>query len=117
MINTTGTVDPETVSNYTITYRACNQFGLCSDGSCRGRNNRYVRTVEVVDTLRPVIRLHYNGTEVAKGDGNDTGVHGQTNSVMMAERSGPSGAWAMAAASAAVAGLALLAHGRRTDAV
>merc|ERR1711881_207640 len=53
---------------YVITYRAKNTVGLYNDGAnCRGGAQHYSRTVTVLDTLRPVITLKYNGNTVAQG--------------------------------------------------
>ena len=140
-VTTEGTVDWKVTGSYTITYRACNpRTGLCSDGACRGRPNKYVRTVTVVDTLKPAIRLYYakagqpqQKVLIAKGAATDTGVHLEANSAddaahdgyapparssphplmgeVAAQHSGAS--WSVMAAVAAVAGVALLALGQR----
>merc|ERR1711959_94679 len=59
----TDLVDVDTTGTYVVTYRAMNTVGLYNDGaSCRGGPTVYKRTVEVKDTLRPVITLRYGTT-------------------------------------------------------
>merc|ERR1711881_342891 len=59
---------------YVITYRAKNTVGLYNDGAnCRGGAQHYSRTVTVLDTLRPVITLKYNGATVAQGSTGNVG--------------------------------------------
>merc|ERR1712100_177002 len=56
-------VDVETTGTYTIQYRSTNTVGLWNDGTnCRGGPISYYRTVQVMDTLRPVISLKYFST-------------------------------------------------------
>jgi hypothetical protein len=64
-----GTIDDVVVSNpvdvertgvYLVTYRARDATGNWNDGNCK-HSKRYIRTVRVVDTLKPVLALHYNG--------------------------------------------------------
>ena len=101
----------------------------------------------VTDTLKPVIRLTYKGTEVGRSSGASTawrqpngqnyvhanpthldatqtwttaheniqGVKIDTSSHMMAEVTGSSSAWVIAAAGAALAGIALLAQSRKQE--
>merc|ERR1711968_192377 len=74
-------VDVETTGTYTIQYKSTNTVGLWNDGSnCRGGPISYYRTVQVMDTLRPVISLKYfstaggSSTLVARGTaGNNDG--------------------------------------------
>merc|ERR1711871_1401972 len=74
-------VDVETTGTYTIKYRAQNTVGLWNDGlNCRGGPKSYLRTIAVMDTLRPVISLKYkysatgSDTLVARGTaGNNDG--------------------------------------------
>merc|ERR1711898_64292 len=50
------------LGTYVITYRAKDTVGLYNDGAnCRGGAQYYSRTVTVLDTLKPVITLKYNG--------------------------------------------------------
>jgi len=59
----TDLVDVDTTGTYVVTYRAMNTVGLYNDGAnCRGGPTVYKRTVEVKDTLRPVITLRYGTT-------------------------------------------------------
>ena len=126
----TNPVDVETIGTYHVTYRAKNNVGTWNDDACRGLSVKYVRTVEVIDTLKPVIRLKYNGAEVARGETSDTGVHGQANGAyargvaqlerhvghgdFMAESAGAGAdSWLLAAAASAVTGLALLSFSKR----
>merc|ERR1712100_588935 len=70
MVATTGT--------YKVTYTAKNSVGLWNDGTntdgedvgCRGTANHYIRTIHVLDTLKPVITLDVNGEQV-KGHGGE----------------------------------------------
>jgi len=97
----------------------------------------YTRTVKVVDTLKPVLALTYPGQLVAQGDASDRStakdaakynldhenpikhldfVKRRYATQLMAENAAGLGgytAWAVAAAAAAVAGLAMLVHQRR----
>jgi len=106
---------------YLITYRAKNKRGLWNDGICRGRSVKYVRTVHVVDTMRPVIRLRYRNKLVAKSQKPDTGVHFEHNTAydsvhdppLMSEHASSANVWALSAAAAAMTGLALLAVSRK----
>merc|ERR1711871_1881152 len=68
-------VDVENTGTYVIQYRAHNSVGLYNDGTgCRGGPMVYQRTVEVMDTLRPVISLKYMNSLVAQGQvGNHNG--------------------------------------------
>lgn len=76
-------VDPYATGTYVVTYRARNSAGLWSDGpKCKntkvdGVGNLYLRTVNVVDTLKPVIQVSYAGTPVAHSNAHDTAVHNQ----------------------------------------
>ena len=78
--------------------------------------------MQVRDTLKPIISVKYNGVEVARGSATDKAVHNGAanpvaNHVFMAEAAPMGGrAWLAGAAASAVAGLALLAHGRRAQA-
>ena len=125
-------VDYTSVGVYEVTYRAYNAVGLANDDpSCPPPLLPYVRTVEIKDTLAPVIRLSYNGNRVAwshdKGHSQTTG--DQTAGVqnpfvdgshvppaLMAEEgqtAGASRSWFIGAAAAGAAGLALLVASRR----
>merc|ERR1712178_212900 len=74
-------VDVENTGTYTIQYKSTNTVGLWNDGAnCRGGPISYYRTVQVMDTLRPVISLKYfstaggSSTLVARGTaGNNDG--------------------------------------------
>jgi len=57
-------VDTETTGQYVIEYRATNTVGLTNtDSNCRGGAIVYKRTVNVLDTLRPVISLSYKNNK------------------------------------------------------
>jgi hypothetical protein len=88
-------VDTQQVGTYTVVYRARDSFGNWNDENCNG-HSQYVRTVEVVDTLKPVIALHMDGSLVHVGDSSDTAIHSsslinpagayhQTSTQLMAE--------------------------------
>jgi len=62
----TNPVDVEQTGLYLVTYRARDKNGNWNDGSCKN-SKQYIRTVRVVDTLKPVIGLHYNGANLASG--------------------------------------------------
>merc|ERR1711907_211073 len=76
-------VDTETTGQYVIEYRATNTVGLWNNGAnCRGGPHSYYRTVQVMDTLRPVISLSYRNKKssgyvvvaqgtTGNGDGHD----------------------------------------------
>merc|ERR1711871_493866 len=141
-------VDVEKTGTYYVTYTARNSAGLWNDGkhgagredgdSCKDDNGkpdnrRYVRTVVIKDSLKPVISVRYKGVQV------DTGLSGQDATgdkaktyradqdmenpadkwakdqiVMMSEQAVQgSRMWALAGAAAAVAGLALLGMSHR----
>jgi hypothetical protein len=141
MVATTGT--------YKVTYTAKNSVGLWNDGTntagedvgCRGTANHYIRTIHVLDTLKPVITLDVNGEQV-KGHGGEessgdtrpldvdptSATYGQsgdlfTNPIegaeaLMAEKtSRGANAWVLGAVASAVTGLALLGFSQRKTTV
>jgi hypothetical protein len=55
----------DSVGVYEVTYRAHNAVGLANDDPRCSPPHSYVRTVEIKDTLAPVIRLSYAGKRVA----------------------------------------------------
>jgi len=57
----TNPVDVEKTGEYIVTYRARDSVGNWNDGSCKG-SHIYKRTVQVVDTLKPIIALKYAAT-------------------------------------------------------
>ena len=77
-VRTISTVDVQRLGTYTVTYRAQDSFGYWNDGACLG-SRTYVRTVRVVDTLKPVIALRYGGQLFSVGGAADTGVSGEPN--------------------------------------
>merc|ERR1711871_1010468 len=117
--NVTNPVDVEVTGTYVVTYRAKNSVGLWNDDCtdpCVGNpteqcERNYTRTINVVDTLKPIIEVKYNGNRVAIGTANDRAVHNSSinpMSKLMAESAGSANTWLMGAAAAAVAGVALL---------
>merc|ERR1711924_455686 len=80
---TVGSVDVGKTGKYVLTYRAKNSVGLWNDGlaadgeaagaGCRGTAINYFRTVTISDTLKPVIKLTYDGeTDPIAWTGKDT---------------------------------------------
>jgi len=147
MVATTGT--------YKVTYTAKNSVGLWNNGlntdgedvGCRGTANHYIRTIHVLDTLKPVITLDVNGEQV-KGHGGEASpggpagenptapldvdpnsdTYGQsgnafTNPIegaeaLMAEKTtGQYNGWVLGAVASAVTGLALLGFSQRKTTV
>jgi len=108
--STTGKVDIETAGVYKLTYHAEDKAG--------NEAKLVFRTVEVKDTLKPVIGLSVGGKYIHISDGADTGVNGENNPAskyysLMAESSG-TGAWILGAA-AAVVGVALVAFAQNKE--
>jgi hypothetical protein len=56
----TSTVSVEKTGQYYVTYHVRDKAGNWNDGACKG-SKKYVRTVQVIDTLKPVVALHYRG--------------------------------------------------------
>jgi hypothetical protein len=119
----TNPVEVDTTGLYVVTYRAKNSVPLWNDDvSCRGTATNYFRTVQVKDTLKPIIRIKYDGTEVARSAVLDTGIPDSKTGVraanpaadglaLMGEQQGSApNAWVLAAAASAVTGLALLGY-------
>lgn len=106
-----GHVDVEKVGTYPLTYSA-------TDAS--GNLGRVIRTVHVMDTLKPVIGLKVGNKYIHTSKAQDTGVRGEANpapAYFMAENAS-SNAWIVAAAAAAISGVALfVSHVRKTPAV
>merc|ERR1719310_32598 len=114
------TVDTSKTGTYYVTYRAKDSSGNWNDEDCLG-NAEYKRTVHVVDTLKPVIALHYGSKLVHVGNADDVAVHnsaanpagswfGGTETLMAdATAAGTTVGWMLGAAASVVAGLALLA--------
>jgi hypothetical protein len=70
-VSVAGKVDVEATGKYYLTYRVEDEAGNWNDGACSG-SKAYVRTVVVVDTLRPVIAVRYGGKILDVGDGTET---------------------------------------------
>jgi hypothetical protein len=76
-----GDVDVEQVGTYYVTYRVKDANGNWNDGDCVGPHH-YIRTVVVVDSLKPVIGLKIDGKKLAlqsQAEVSDT--TGETNPV------------------------------------
>jgi len=78
-------VDVEKTGVYTVTYRVKDGAGNWNDGQCTG-TKPYVRTVKVIDTLRPVIGLKYAGKLVHMSDSSDV-------SQTVAAHANPAASW------------------------
>jgi len=125
--NVTNPVNVEETGTYVVTYRAKNSVNLWNDdSSCKDGAQNYMRTVIVVDTLKPVIEVRYNSNLVARGAANDKAVHtkGTTDEInpisssspaLMAEDAGASRTWMAGAVVSAVAGVALLSMSRKKE--
>jgi hypothetical protein len=82
-------VNPEHTGRYLITYRAKDSSGNWNDCTGCVGGQELVRTVQVVDTLRPVIALHHGGSGLSadtfleaggsKGGAEDVGAGGEAN--------------------------------------
>merc|ERR1712100_170068 len=114
-------VNADRIGTYVITYRSVNSVGKWNDDTtCRGGYYNYIRSVKVVDTLKPVITLRYD-----LGDGNkdivntpDSLIEDQADfdkQTLMAEDATTSGVngWVLGAIASAVTGLALLGYSQR----
>jgi hypothetical protein len=86
-------VDATTVGTYTITYRAKNSVGTWNDEACRGLSVKYVRTVEVLDTLKPVIRLKYIAEKPIAGLAQDKKCDTVVGGAIHYEKYKASGSW------------------------
>jgi hypothetical protein len=88
----TNPVDTAQVGVYFVTYRARDAAGNWNDANGAGSEGmqsdngakctgaaQYVRTVHVVDTLKPAISLTYSDKLIATGAATDTGVGGEDN--------------------------------------
>ena len=75
-----GEADVEQVGTYVITYRVMDHNGNWNDGNCIG-SHHYTRTVVVVDTLKPVLRLDMAGQDLHKvfGEAETSVVTGKLN--------------------------------------
>lgn len=80
-------VDVEKTGTYTVTYRVKDTSGNWNDGQCTG-SKAYVRTVKVIDTLRPVIGLKYAGKLVHMSDSSDV-------SQTAAAHANPASSWSL----------------------
>jgi hypothetical protein len=127
-IYASSTVNVEATGVYHVTYEAINSQGTWNYGfnydTCA-----YVRTVTIVDTLKPIIEVKYGSEVVKRTEALDiSSASGQANkandvasatmwALMSEETSATSNSWLLAAAGSAVTGLALLALSRKQAAV
>merc|ERR1711865_117703 len=72
--STASSVNVEKTGTYLITYRAQDQSGNWNDADSCTDGPSVVRTVKIVDTLRPVIGLRYGDKLLHVGDASDTAV-------------------------------------------
>jgi len=150
---TVGSVDVGKTGKYVLTYRAKNSVGLWNDGlaadgatagaGCRGTAINYFRTVTISDTLKPVIKLTYDGetdpiawsgkgpnsaaadttggapaNPYTKGSHTGSGLAGYPYNTLMAEEQTSSvNGWVLGAIASAVTGLALLGYSQRKTTV
>jgi len=137
------TVDVEKTGTYFVTYFAEDnagnknfraQLGGDCDGregaACNGWNSNDIRTVHIVDTLKPVIALNYNDEYFHYGDATDSGIAqnadtsnpadqghvggGFTEGLIAESASSSLSGWMVGAIASAVTGLALLGYSRNT---
>jgi len=146
------TVDVENTGTYYVTYFAEDeagnqnfmaQAGTDCDGregaACNSWDNNDIRTVHIVDTLKPVIALNYNDEYFHYGDATDTGIDqtagqgpgatgddtgnpvdqnhpggGYTEQLIAESASSSLSGWMVGAIASAVTGLALLGYSRNT---
>jgi hypothetical protein len=110
-----GEVDVEKAGIYKITYRGKNTANIWNDNKLCKSAGPCVRTVEVTDTLKPVIHLQYGKTLLHKSAANDKGVNGEANPAakFMAQATTSTGVTIAAAFGAFAMGVAFLAHGLR----
>merc|ERR1719247_3574689 len=122
------TVNIQQTGVYHVTYEAVNSQGTWNYGfnydTCA-----YVRTVKVVDTLKPIIELKYGTDVVHRTEALDiSSASGQANlantvqsstiwGLMAEESSSTTNSWLLAAAGSAVTGVALLAFSRKQQTV
>jgi len=113
-------VNSELTGKYYTTYSTTDMAGNSNVNKKGGKKcgKALVRTVKVVDTLKPVIALHWQGKKIHETGAADTGIDNQRNPAQdkwMAETSSVNG-WIVAAVASAVAGVAILALGSKTTA-
>lgn len=78
----TNPVNVEREGTYFVTYRAKDVAGNWNDGACKG-SSAYIRTIQVVDTLKPIVALHYHGKIVSQSSASDLGANGEKNPAAM----------------------------------
>jgi len=119
---TTGSVDTETTGEYILTYRSKNSAGLWNDeATCDNGAKDYFRTVNVVDTLVPVVEVKFKNEVVGRSEAEDLAVHNdaanpaKTHTFMAEETTQQSSAWVLGAVASSLAGVALLAASRKRN--
>jgi len=131
-----GSVNVGKTGVYIVTYRAHNSAMMYNDyETCKGTGDQpdggahYMRTVNVVDTLKPVVEVRFKGVVVGrsaenvKQDPKERAAHDPqvknpaydswTPGPFMAEAQSSASVWVLAAAAAAVAGIAMLGMSQR----
>merc|ERR1712100_268040 len=135
---TVGSVDVGKTGKYVLTYRAKNSVGLWNDGlaadgatagaGCRGTAINYFRTVTISVTLKPVIKLTYDGETdpiAWSGKGPNSAAADTTGgapanpytTLMAEEQTSSVNGWVLGAIASAVTGLALLGYSQRKTTV
>merc|ERR1711990_1072286 len=104
-----GSFNVEKVGTYKLTYSTKDRSG---NKNCK----KYVRTVIVQDTLKPVISLHFKNKMIHKSGAGEKGTNGQFNPAhgaagnpyFMSESQTSVNGWVIGAVASAVSGVALL---------
>jgi len=144
-----GDLDVEKTGVYKITYEVCDDAEHCNTGNQSTSDSSYcmaaercpnenpddpaylqnVRTIHVVDTLKPVIALKYDNDYFHGDEAQDTGVgHGEYDDPNPTDLSNPANGhhtmaeltkpavngWLVGAVVSSITGLAILAYNRRT---
>jgi hypothetical protein len=94
-IVTTGEVDVELTAAYTLTYKI---------SDTNGNEATYKKVVNVKDSIKPTIELHYNGINLSTGLASD----------LMEENHFVNG-WLVGAVASAITGVAMLAYSSKTS--
>merc|ERR1711939_665620 len=113
-----GKFNVEKVGTYKLTYSTKDKSG---NKNCK----KYVRTVIVQDTLKPVISLHFKNKMIHKSGAGNNGVNGQFNPAhgaagnpyFMSESQTSVNGWVIGAVASAVSGVALLGFSMRKTTV
>jgi len=113
-----GKFNVEKVGTYRLTYSTKDKSG---NKNCK----KYVRTVIVQDTLKPVISLHFKNKMIHKSGAGNKGTNGQFNPAhgaagnpyFMSESQTSVNGWVIGAVASAVSGVALLGFSMRKTTV